>query len=54
MFPVTDKSNDMFSVTDDIHSGVSCHVETVVFYVSSRGVTIDLFLLRQIRIWRVA
>lgn len=35
MFPVIDKSNDVFSVTDDIHSG-------------------DLFLLRKIRIWRVA
>ncbi len=30
MFPLTSKMNDKFSLTQDINSGVSGHVETVV------------------------
>lgn len=29
MFPLTEKMNDMFPLTYDIHSGVSGHVECV-------------------------
>ena len=30
MFPLTSKMNDKFPLTQDINSGVSAHVETVV------------------------
>lgn len=29
MFPITEKMNDMFPLTQDIISGVSSHVESV-------------------------
>ncbi len=38
MFPLTSKMNDKFPLTQDINSGVSGHVETVVLL---RGVKTD-------------